>query len=140
MFRRECWEEIGGYLSLPYGGEDAAAEIMARMRGWETRTIRDLPVMHHRATGIEGRGAIRSFYDVGRREAILGYHPLFEVLRTTNRLLAPPILAGGLVQLLGFLAAKLLREPLGLPKECVEFLRREQMERIRKLFVRRRLS
>ena len=36
-FRRKCFEEIGGYLPLKYGGIDAAAEIMTRMKGWEVR-------------------------------------------------------------------------------------------------------
>src|SRR5260370_28173416 len=34
LFRKECFEEIGGDMSLRDGGEDAAAEIMARMHGW----------------------------------------------------------------------------------------------------------
>src|SRR5262249_12191450 len=72
MFRRPCWESIGGYPLLRCGGEDAAAEIMARQRGWETRTFRDLQVYHHRRVGRNGGNALRVFYDMGWREAVIG--------------------------------------------------------------------
>ncbi len=133
MFRRTVYEQIGGYPPLRHGGEDAAAEIMARMHGWQTHTFSELLVHHHRPTGVEGRGVLRSFFDLGRREALLGYHPLFEFLRSINRMLAPPIVLGGLVQFAGYTAAKLRGESPVLPKDCVAFLRSEQMRRIRAL-------
>lgn len=132
-FRRTVYEQIGGYPPLHFGGEDAAAEIMARMHGWHTHTFGELLVRHHRTTGVEGRGVLRSFADLGRREALLGYHPLFELLRSVNRMLAPPIVAGGLVQLAGYVAAKARGETIVLPADCVAFLRNEQMRRIRAL-------
>ena len=39
LFRRECFEAIGGYMALKWGGMDTVAEIMARMRGWEVRAF-----------------------------------------------------------------------------------------------------
>ena len=33
LFRRECYERIGGYLPMRYGGIDSVAEIMVRMHG-----------------------------------------------------------------------------------------------------------
>ncbi len=137
LFRRDCWQAIGGYPPLRYGGEDAAVEIMARQRGWETRTFRDLEVRHHRRVGRDGRGALRAFYDMGWREAIIGYHPMFELVRAANRMRCAPIFLGGLSHLSGYLAAKLRREPIGLPVDCVEFLRQEQMERLRGLVSRK---
>jgi glycosyltransferase involved in cell wall biosynthesis len=131
MFRRACFDQIGGYPPLRYGGEDAAMELMARMRGWETRTIRELTVRHHRPAGVHGRGMLRSFYDMGRREALLGYRPLFELFRCINRMLASPVLLGGLVQFAGFAASKLRGDPVELPADCVRFLQEEQTRRLR---------
>ncbi len=41
LFRRECFEEIGGYLPLKGGGVDHVAFLTARMKGWQTRTFID---------------------------------------------------------------------------------------------------
>jgi glycosyltransferase involved in cell wall biosynthesis len=39
VFRRECFEEIGGYLPVKGGSIDHIAVITARMKGWKTRTF-----------------------------------------------------------------------------------------------------
>ncbi len=59
LFRRQCYEEIGGLRALRYGGEDTAAIEMARMQGWEVLAFRDLVVWHHRRVGTEGMGILR---------------------------------------------------------------------------------
>jgi glycosyltransferase involved in cell wall biosynthesis len=135
MFRRACWEEIGGYLPLRDGGEDAAAELMARQHGWKTRTFRDLKVLHHRRMGANGGSAFRAFYNMGWRDAVIGYHPLFELVRVVSRMRATPVVLGGLSHLSGYLSAKVLRVPVALPVESVDFLRREQLERLAAWFV-----
>ena len=33
LFRRECFEDIGGFVPIRFGGEDSVAETMARMKG-----------------------------------------------------------------------------------------------------------
>ena len=38
MFRRKCYQDIGGLLPIEYGGEDWYAEIMARKSGWQVRS------------------------------------------------------------------------------------------------------
>jgi len=52
LFRRKCFEDIGGYRPLKYGGIDAAAEIMTRMKGWNVRKFPENPVFEHRLTGF----------------------------------------------------------------------------------------
>lgn len=47
LFRKKCYEQIGGYLPLRYGGIDSAAEITARSKGWDVQTIADLQVIHN---------------------------------------------------------------------------------------------
>ena len=53
MFRRACWEDIGGYLALQLGGIDMMAEVSARMHGWEVRTFDAIGLRHHRRMGSE---------------------------------------------------------------------------------------
>ena len=39
LFRRECFEQIGGYVQVKGGGIDWIAVTTARMKGWRTRTF-----------------------------------------------------------------------------------------------------
>jgi poly-beta-1,6-N-acetyl-D-glucosamine synthase len=48
FFRRTAWQQIGGYV--PWGQEDAIAQMMARMHGWRTLSFGDLRVLHHSTT------------------------------------------------------------------------------------------
>jgi biofilm PGA synthesis N-glycosyltransferase PgaC len=45
MFRRTCYEAIGGYK--PYGHEDGFACADARRKGWTVRSFRDIWADHH---------------------------------------------------------------------------------------------
>src|ERR1700722_2986886 len=51
MFRRECFEEIGGYQAIKSGGIDVIAVLSARAKGWETRTFVEKQLVHHRGQG-----------------------------------------------------------------------------------------
>ena len=51
LFRRECFEEIGGYVPVKDGGVDQIAVISARMKGWKTRTFTEEVCVHHRRDG-----------------------------------------------------------------------------------------
>ena len=46
LFRRECYEDIGGLIPIPNGGWDPVAEVTARMKGWTTQTFGDIPFYH----------------------------------------------------------------------------------------------
>src|SRR5213592_3969027 len=48
LFRRECFEAIGGYQPVKCGGIDLIAVLRARMHGWETRTFTGKYLIHHR--------------------------------------------------------------------------------------------
>jgi glycosyltransferase involved in cell wall biosynthesis len=45
MFRRKCYEDIGGYK--PYGHEDGLACADARRQGWTVRSFSDIWANHH---------------------------------------------------------------------------------------------
>ena len=51
LFRRECFEGIGGYMPLKGGCIDHVAVVSARMQGWQTRTFTSKVVLHHRQMG-----------------------------------------------------------------------------------------
>lgn len=79
LFRRECFEQIGGYTALPLGGIDAAAEIIARMKGWKVQTFPKCGVLEHRRTGSSKAGPLRARVMEGRRLYSLGYGLFFFV-------------------------------------------------------------
>jgi glycosyltransferase involved in cell wall biosynthesis len=133
MFRRECFEELGGYLALAEGGIDAAAEIMARMNGWTVRTFRHLRVLEHRRTGSANARPLRAKWREGRRLHSLGYGFCFFVLRCLYRMKERPRVIGSAAMLVGYLQRALAGEPTLLPPNVVSYLRQEQRSKIRQL-------
>lgn len=126
LFRRACFEQIGGYVPLPLGGIDAAAEIMARMNHWNVRTFPDLCALEHRRTDSAKASPLEARIREGQRLYALGYDALFFFLRCIYRLKEPPRIIGSGAALLAFLHALLKREPLVLPQKVVHYLRAEQ--------------
>lgn len=68
MFRRQCYVDIGGYIPMRVGGEDAVAEVSARMHCWNVQTFSDLKVLHLRRTGTEKENILRARFNQGRME------------------------------------------------------------------------
>jgi len=132
MFRRQCYEEIGGYVPQKYGGDDSCAEIMARMRGWQTRSFPKYQVIHHRLTGtICGASIIRARFRQGLTEYGVATHPLFMVAKSIRRaVLEKPYFIGSIARLFGFLYGYCLREERRFPPEAIRFVRKEQMRRL----------
>jgi poly-beta-1,6-N-acetyl-D-glucosamine synthase len=133
MFRRDCFECVGGYLALPYGGPDWHAQVVARMRGWGVKAFADLPVFHLRPTGSADR-IMRHLFRQGRMDYSLGSYPPFEVLKLVRRFPSKPYVSGALVRLSGFLLGYWLREERPVTQEFIRFLRTEQKNALRSLF------
>jgi len=133
LVRRECYEAIGGYAVLEYGGEDWHAETSARMMGWETEAFPNLKIFHHRHTG-EGGGLLRYKFRQGRMDFSFGCDPKFEVLKCVLRIPDKPFLAGCIVRLAGFAWSWIRRGPRLVSNEFITFLRAEQVARLTSLF------
>jgi len=129
LVRRECYEAIGGYAVLEYGGEDWHAQICARMKGWEAEAFPELKIYHHRHTG-EADNLIRHKFRQGRMDYSFGSDMLFEILKCLTRLPEKPFLAGSLARLVGYFWSGVCRDPRPVSNEFVSFLRREQKEKI----------
>jgi hypothetical protein len=130
LFRRECFESIGGYVPIRGGGIDLIAVISARMKGWQTRSFMDKFCQHHRTLGTAQQSRLMVSFKGGRGDYALGCHPVWECFRSVYQMSRRPfILAGGL-RLTGFLWAMLTRVPKSVPLEVVRFRRREQMQRL----------
>ncbi len=130
LFRRECFEQVGGYVPVEVGGEDTIADVMAMMRGWRIRTFPELEVQHLRPEGSGRANVLSRGMRWGRRFYLLGYHPLFYLVHCLRRAGQPPVIAGSLCQLLGFLIASLKAGERPVSDEFVRFLRRMQVQRL----------
>jgi poly-beta-1,6-N-acetyl-D-glucosamine synthase len=131
LFRRQCYEEIGGYRPLRFGGLDTVAETMARMHGWEVETFPDLEFFHYRFTGTAGGGLVRAKFKAGILAYSVGYHPLFELARCASRLFDQPPVVGSFSLLAGYCWASLKRYERQVPDDFVRYIRSEQIERLR---------
>jgi glycosyltransferase involved in cell wall biosynthesis len=129
---RQCYDDIGGYPNLPYGGPDTYAEIAARMKGWKVRSFANLPVTHHRITASAG-GLMRGRFKQGCQDFSFGYHPAFEVVKCIRRLREKPLVIGSILRLGGFCWSQALHRKPAVSAEFVKFLRHEQVQRLRTL-------
>ncbi|MEY3219322.1 MAG: hypothetical protein RIT27_679 [Pseudomonadota bacterium] len=133
-FRKACHEQIGGYRPLLRGGEDALADLMARMHGWKVQSFPELHLMHHRHAGTEKGHVLKSRYGLGKLDYSFGYHPLFEIAKCIFRIKEKPYFTGSAARFLGYFVSMVKREPLAIPKEVAAFLRTEQLQRLKNTF------
>jgi glycosyltransferase involved in cell wall biosynthesis len=138
LFRRECFEAIGGYTPLKLGGIDVVAVLSARMKGWQTRTFTEKFYVHHRLMGTAKHGNVKSYFKLGEKDYSLGRHPLWQVCRAFYQTSRPPVILGGALLLTGYFWAMVRRIERPLPVELIPFQRREQMQRLKE-FVSRQL-
>ena len=99
LFRRACFEGIGGYVPRKVGGVDHVAVISARMHGWHTRTFPEKTYVHHRQMSTATQHALLVPLRGGRADYVLGSHPLWEVCRCIYQLTKPPSVLGGILRL-----------------------------------------
>jgi len=138
LFRRECYEAIGGYSPIAGGGIDWVAVTTARMKGWQTRTFLERSCLHHRPMGTATVGNFRALYKLGKQDYYLGGHFLWQVFRGAFQLTRRPWIIGGFCLFAGYCSAMLSRTPRSVSPELMEFHQGEQMLRLRNFFLRRK--
>ena len=131
LFRRKCFEDIGGYKPVKGGGIDHIAVLTARMKGWRTRTFTEKISLHHRPMGTAERGTMKARFKTGSQDYALGGHPLWELFRTCYQMSKRPFVIGGLTLLAGYVWAFATRAERPISPELVKFRRTEQIQRLR---------
>ena len=133
VFRRECFDAIGGYVPVPGGGIDVIAVLTARMKGWETRTFPDRTYQHHREMGTAKSGLLMAKFKDGHKDYNLGAHPLWEICRVTYQMTKRPFVIGGCVLFAGYLWCVVRGVKRPVSKELVAFRRQDQMRRLKRM-------
>jgi poly-beta-1,6-N-acetyl-D-glucosamine synthase len=136
LFRRECYEAIGGYKPLKGGGIDHIAVVTARMEGWKTRTFTDKVCIHHRTMNTAQQGALKAKFNLGAKDYSFGNHPLWELFRTLYQTKNSPLVLGGLALGTGYFWSMARRAEISVSDDLVAFTRREQIQRLKKFFAR----
>jgi biofilm PGA synthesis N-glycosyltransferase PgaC len=131
LFRRECFERIGGFVPNKCGGVDWIAVTTARMIGWKTRSFREKWFFHHRPLGGAERWAFKRAFAYGQKDYYLGGHPMWECIRSVYQMSRRPYLVGGTALGLGYLSLLLRRPARPVSSEFVKFHRSEQMAKLR---------
>jgi len=132
VFRSECYDEIGGFLPLKYGGEDTCACYMARMHGWKTWSFPDLKAVHHKPVGAgQSKSLVRIRFRQGIGEYFLATQPLFLLLKSIRRCFRePPYVIGGLARFAGFCCGPFVKEKWQLSEDVVRYIQKEQLGRV----------
>ena len=136
LFRRMCFDEIGGYIPLKTGGIDLTAVITARMKGWKTETFIDKYSIHHRPMGTANNHFIKATFKSGYGDYLMGVHPLWQICRSIYQMSRKPIFLGGTILLIGYLWAFVKHPPKPVSQEFVDFRGKEQLKWLTEYFTK----
>ena len=132
LFRRHCFEAIGGYVPVKGGGIDDIAVLTARLKGWRTQTFTEMSSHHHRPMGSalsQSKWAVN--FKLGQNAYRLGGHPLWQVFRGFYQMSRKPYVVAGTALMCGYFGAMLKRVERPVTGELIAFQRRHQMMRLR---------
>ena len=130
LFRKECFEDIGGYVPIPGGSIDHVAVVSARMKGWKTRTFTESVCLHHRIMGTAQSSGLRAKFKYGIKDYAVGNHPLWELFRAMYQMKQRPFGIGGVALASGYFWSMIRRVKRPVSRDLVAFTRREQMRRL----------
>lgn len=127
IYRRECWEAIGGLCQVP--GWDTIDEVKANMLGWKSCSFADIRLVHHRVTGLAD-GLLKDRVKHGLACYVAGYHPLFVAASCLLRLTQKPYVLGSAAICWGFVKGHIAGVPRVEDARLVDYLRSQQLRRL----------
>jgi poly-beta-1,6-N-acetyl-D-glucosamine synthase len=136
VFRRECFDVIGGYRPVPGGGIDWIAVTTARMKGWQTRTFLDTYCKHNRPIGTALNGVLDASFKLGQKDYRLGGHPVWELFRGVYQMRSRPYGLRGLILMSGYFWDFVRGAEKSVDIELQRFHRKEQVQRLKGIFSR----
>ena len=106
LWRRECFEETGSGLYPGYSA-DAVSNVLAKLRGWETKSFTDLKVVQARKTS-SAEGLWKGYKYHGESAYFRNYHPLFVLIKGLKNSFRKPFYIG-IAYLYGYLSGAIKR-------------------------------
>jgi biofilm PGA synthesis N-glycosyltransferase PgaC len=127
IYRRKCWEEIGGLVQAT--GWDTVDELTANMRGWSSRTLPNLKIIHHRPAGA-AYGTWSNWVKNGHANYAAGYHPIFMLLKCISRIFKRPYGIAALGLWVGFCSGYVKRSWRVDDPAFIRYFRNQQVRRL----------
>ena len=134
LFRRKCFDEIGGYIPIKEGAIDLTAVVTARMKGWRTETFTEKYCNHHRSMGTANHNIYKALFVSGYGDYRMGVHPLWQICRSIYQMSRKPFLWAVSILLIGYFWAWIKRAPKPVSQEFVDFRGKEQMKWLKEYF------
>jgi glycosyltransferase involved in cell wall biosynthesis len=133
LFRRKCFEEIGGYVPNRAGGIDWIAVMKARMTGWKVQSFQERRYHHYRLLGTAGKSKFRAAFEYGEKDYYLGGSPVWHFFRVLYRIPHQPVVFGSLGLFLGYYSAwaRGMKRPVS--DDLVQFHRQDQLKKLRQI-------
>jgi glycosyltransferase involved in cell wall biosynthesis len=128
LFRRKCFEDVGGYVPNAAGGIDWIAVTTARMKGWKTRSFAGKRFHHYRTLGTAEKSNWAASFSYGEKDYYLGNSPLWQLFRVVYRSTKQPLDGAALFS--GYFCAAIRRMERPVTSELMRFHRREQMRKL----------
>jgi glycosyltransferase involved in cell wall biosynthesis len=133
FFRKQCFQDLGGFIPSKYGGEDTILEVLARMHSWEVHSFKDLKGWHWKTTGYT-QGSLPVYaFNQGRRDYACGITLVFEIFKSYAHLHEKPFGLHVPLRIAGFIWSILRKDERLLPRSYIRYYRDEQMSRLRDL-------
>jgi poly-beta-1,6-N-acetyl-D-glucosamine synthase len=127
VYRTQCYIDIGGIE--PLLGWDTIDEVRAHQRGWTTRTIPELEIIHLRPTQ-SASGRINGLRNMAKASYYIGYHPLFLIARGIKYMKDKPYIIGGLAMITEYFMNYLERKPQISDQDLKDYVRKEQIKKL----------
>ena len=126
LYSIECFVAIG-VLDADVGW-DTLDEARAMVKGYRTRSFRNITAKHHRPQGAASGWKAR--VAAGFASYRVGYSPLFMIARAARHSVSQPAPFAGALMLAGYFKGYLRGEPRCAEPEVVAFIRRQQRRRL----------
>ena len=130
LFRRECYEQIGGYLPHKLGGLDVIAVIQAKMKGWKVCSFKDKRFVHHRKMNSASSARLFVNFKDGQKDYFLGNHPLYQLVKVIYQISNKPYVIRGALMCAGYIWMFLIGYKRPVDRNFIKFRQQEQLRRI----------
>lgn len=131
LFRRECFEALGGLVAVPEGGWDAITCAMARKAGYRSRSFQEIVVDHLKPRNSAQGGTLGRHWQFGVRDYAIGTGWAFETAKCVFQIKEMPWVLGAGLRYAGYSWGVLTRRPRMIPADVLEFMERERKDRLR---------
>lgn len=132
FFRRQCFDQINGYMPIAVGGQDTIAEVSAIMLGWKVRTIQNLIVEHLKPEVKTKNSYVKANLAFAKQSYYLGYNSIFYILACLRRIFDEPIIANLVFRIGFFYCLKILGYRRPVDNNFIKTIRSIQVAKVKK--------